>query len=190
MSWYGAIVVPGGVLLLLCGCCLLLMRTCLIVITVQGQSMSPTLEPGDRVLAIRPIFLRRVRKGQIVLFKQADRDEARVDQALSLHIKRVVALAGGDYLSSAEPGIYSEYVTREDQGDTWHIPQDHIFVCGDNREQSIDSRIWGPLPLRNVRGIVVKKLAPSPALLSAHIDEIVQRRTSDETLDRFHAESY
>ena len=137
MPWYGAIVVTGGVLLLLGGGWLLI-RTILIVIVVQGPSMSPTLEDGDRVLAIRPICSRQVRKGQIVLFRQTDLDEKSSEMFLSLHIKRVTVLAGEDYLSSAAPGIYNEHVTRGEFGDVWHIPPEHIFVCGDKREKSID----------------------------------------------------
>lgn len=160
---------------------LLLIRTLLVVITVQGQSMSPTLETGDRVLALRPIRSRWIQKGQIVLFRQSLLDGVpdALPLSLSLHIKRVVALAGEEYLSSSPPLGYNEHVTQEEQTFIWHIPKDHIFVCGDNREQSVDSRSWGPLPLQNVRGIVVKKLAPSPALLSAHVG-IAQRSTSDE----------
>lgn len=168
MPWYALLLVPGGVLLLLCGGGLLLARTCLLVITVQGQSMAPTLQEWDRVLAIRPLQRSWIQKDRIVLFRQSLSDEAPDDLLLSLHIKRVVALAGEAYRSSIHPMGYSEHVTQEGQEYLWQIPQDHILVCGDNCEQSIDSRSWGPLPLRNVRGIVVKKLAPSPAS-SAHV---------------------
>jgi peroxiredoxin len=44
---------------------------------------------------------------------------------------------------------------------TWQIPPGHVFVCGDQHEQSIDSRTWGPLPQCQVRGVVVLKLARS-----------------------------
>lgn len=179
MPWYGIIFAFGGLLLLLGGCCLLLARTCLLVITVQGHSMYPILEDGDRVLAIRPILRRWVCKGQIVLFRQSFVDEALDDSPLSLHVKRVAAQAGEQYISSLLPTGYHEHVVKRDHTYIWHIPQDHIFVCGDNSEQSIDSRSWGPLSLRNVRGIVVRKLSPSPASLSAQV-EIVQRRIPDE----------
>lgn len=160
---------------------LLLIRTCLIIITVQGQSMSPTLEPGERVLALRLLLPRWIQKGHIVVFQQSLAYEGPnvLPPSLNLYIKRVVALGGEEYRSSFPPLEFTEYVTQGEQAFIWHIPKDHIFVCGDNREQSLDSRSWGPLPLRNVRGIVVKKLSPSPASLSAHV-AIAQRRTSHE----------
>jgi len=187
MPWYATLLVLGGALLLLCCGSLLLIRTQLIVIIVRGQSMAPTLEGGEHVLALRPLRRSWIRKGQIILFKQGDSDG--VPDPLLLHVKRVVALAGEQYRSSTPPLGYSEHVAQEGQEYLWQIPQEHIFVCGDNREQSIDSRSWGPLPLRNVRGIVVKKLASSPTSYSAHV-AIAQRRTSHETPDRFHVEHH
>lgn len=179
MPWYEIIFVPGGVLLLLCFGGGLLARTCLLVITVQGQSMAPALREGDRILAVRPLRQRWIQKGQIVLFRQSLFDEAGDDSPLSLHIKRVVALAGEIYRSSTHPLGYSEHVTQVEQAYLWQIPPGHIFVCGDNREQSIDSRSWGPVSLRNVRGIMVKRLSPSPTILSAPV-AIAQRRICDE----------
>ncbi len=56
-------------------------------------------------------------------------------------------------------GQFIEETPQEEQ--TWQIPPGHIFVCGDNREKSIDSRTWGPLPQHNVRGVVLMKLSRS-----------------------------
>jgi signal peptidase I len=41
---------------------------------------------------------------------------------------------------------------------TWHVPRGTYFALGDNRAESCDSRVWGPVPARNVIGLVVKVL--------------------------------
>ena len=41
---------------------------------------------------------------------------------------------------------------------TWHIPPKHVFVRGDNTRGSIDSLVWGPIPVRSIQGIVLRKL--------------------------------
>jgi len=140
-------------LLTLCSIALLTLtgvRTCLIVVTVQGQSMLPALREGDRVLALRHFRCSWIRTGRIVLVNPAGegRKREREEQAVPmLQIKRVVALEGESAASLA--------------GEASQIPPRHLFVCGDNRQHSIDSRIWGPLPLQSVTGLLLLKL-PRP----------------------------
>lgn len=138
-----------GVIVTLCGVILLvlclLIRLCLLVVTVQGQSMTPTLEPGDRILALRLFPRRWIRKERLVLVWPPTEVSMMKGNPAVFCIKRVVAL---------ERETFSQPCGEQ----TWDIPLSHIFVCGDNREQSTDSRLWGPLPLENVRGLALLKL--------------------------------
>jgi signal peptidase I len=126
--------------------------------------MSPALKHGDRVLVLRRFRLGWIRKGQIVLFLQDPLAQKHPSSLTTFHIKRVIALAGETFLSSATPLWENEHVLCQQSGDAqevvyiWQIPHKHIFVCGDHREESLDSRKWGTLPIQNVHGIVLMKL--------------------------------
>ncbi len=136
-----------------------ILRFCLLTIIVKGESMSPTFQHMDRVLAWRvwPTFW--LRRGWIVLIQSEANLQITPDETPNLCIKRIMALPGETFI--ARPTMMPDAINRQatqkihEEEQTWQIPPGHIFVCGDNYRQSIDSRIWGPLPLRNVRGIIL-----------------------------------
>jgi signal peptidase I len=155
-------------LLLFLGFCLMLcasvglLRLCLLMVTVTGQSMTPTFQDGDRLLVWRRWPAHWFRRGQIVVLQQ--RVSARPELE-GLQVKRIVALPGEAF--TAHPATIRSAMDDqpleddEQEEQTWQIRPGQVFVCGDNREQSVDSRTWGPLPQHQVRGVVIMKLARS-----------------------------
>src|SRR5205823_3653222 len=109
---------------------LVLARTALIVVTVVGSSMAPTLDDGDRVLVVRR-WLRPVRRGDIVAARIDTIPLPRADERRPpLVIKRAATVAG-----------------------------DGVFLLGDNGSASDDSRVWGALPVREIVGVMVRRLS-------------------------------
>ena len=129
--------------------------------------MAPTLKMGERVLVWKLLPTRWVGRGAIVLLQSP---HGTPSERSKLLIKRVIGLPrenltiSNDELVERQPILF--YLTQNQ----WSIPPAHIFVCGDNRAESIDSRVWGPLPVRNVKGIVLRKLAPLPTPISANLN--------------------
>lgn len=121
---------------------------------VEGYSMEPTLHGHQRLVIEKLSYrLHPPRRGDIVVIRVPG-------YGRDMLIKRVIGLPGetievrgGQVLINgvplAEP--YLRTVTRGDYPAT-RIPDDAIFVMGDNRNNSNDSRAFGPIPLDAVVG--------------------------------------
>ncbi|MCK8435624.1 hypothetical protein G3I77_22145 [Streptomyces sp. D2-8] len=125
-----------------------------VAVTVNGLSMSPAFETGDRVLIRRGS--RGLRKGRVVVVVRPDIEtgwgskplEDRDVDANRWYIKRAVALSGESF---------PEQMKKDGV-----VPAGHILVIGDN-PRSVDSKQHGPCPTHQVLGVVVRRLARSTA---------------------------
>jgi signal peptidase I len=143
---------------------------------IPSGSMLPTLQIGDHILVNKlrygirlPIIGRRVlkfedpRRGDIIVFVYP------VDPSKDF-IKRVVGVPGdvvevrhkqvyvnGEKVDDTHasfvegPGENSRLTPRDNYGPVT-VPPDKIFVMGDNRDRSYDSRFWGFVPIDDVKG--------------------------------------
>ena len=125
---------------------------------IPSESMVPTLKVGDRVLANKFIYrFTEPARGDVVLF---DSVEEGSEDTL---IKRVAGVEGDEIRvqggalfvngeAQDEPYL-NQYIP--DQSIPYGpetVPEDHVFVLGDNRGNSGDSRVFGPVPVENIKG--------------------------------------
>ncbi len=123
---------------------------------IPSGSMVPTLEINDRVLVNKFIYrFTEPKPGDVVVFSSVD------DRNTDL-IKRVVAVAGDrvavrtgrlfiDGKPQREPFTNKKFPDRSFSAPIT-VPKGHVFVMGDNRANSSDSRVFGPLPKENIEG--------------------------------------
>lgn len=125
-------------------------------VRVDGFSMRPTLQDGQYILVNRLAYKFDLpQRGDIIVF----RFPMNPKQDL---IKRVIGLPGeevriegGRVLVSGQ-ALNEPYIAAPPSyAGQWVIPKDHLFVLGDNRNDSSDSHSWGLVPLDNVVGKAV-----------------------------------
>ena len=123
--------------------------------TIHQVSMQPTLMEGDRILINRLTYhFRDPRSGDVVVF------DSPINESEDL-VKRVVAVEG-DEVAIQDGSLFVNGVAQEEpylleqdfqgeEGETV-VPAGHLFVLGDNRNNSGDSRIFGPIPADSIIG--------------------------------------
>lgn len=132
-----------------------------ITATVRGLSMSPTLKDGDALLldtSVKPTV------GDIVALKIQRKFRHNNEPYV---IKRIVA-ADGDTVYSHNGDLYvnSKKISCKSYGETRDIrkatvPKGYVYVLGDNRENSLDSRSFGCVPYKSIVGKMIRKLKSS-----------------------------
>lgn len=133
---------------------------------VLGLSMEPRIHSGEFVLINTLAYrLGSVRRGDIVAF----RHDSPTPQT---YLKRIVGLPGeriaidrGSVSIDGKP-LDERYVRyRDGRSDgSVTVPPDGVYVLGDNRANSDDSRDWGVLPVRDIIGKAVVTLWPPQEL--------------------------
>lgn len=135
------------------------------IMAIDGISMEPTLHDKDRVFVnIAGYKLENPEHGDVIIFTPSiDKD--------SYYVKRVIGVAGDEirikngrvFVNNVELNeIYLTPGTRTEGNVNLKVPEGTIFVLGDNRNNSEDSRDprLGPVPLKSIKGRVSYRVFP------------------------------
>jgi signal peptidase I len=156
---------------------------------VPSSSMEPTLHCArpalgceaaisDRILACRFCYqLWSPKRGDIVVFETPPLAASRCGEG-GVYVKRLIGLPGDSVHEDSHGFIWIDgkeldepYIQparrKQDvvnnpsyRNKTWHVPRGDYFFMGDNRGNSCDSRVWGPVPRKNLIGKVIATYWP------------------------------
>ena len=142
------------------------------VTEVRQQSMVPTLMQNDRVLVSKVDYrFGAPQRGDIIVFNPP------IPDASIPYVKRVIAVAGESvdlrngnvFVNGQQLDIPQAHGTTQPQAPQiaypFTVPDGQIFVMGDNRTFSSDSRTFGPVPVGNIIGKVILRFWPFDRLV-------------------------
>ncbi len=131
---------------------------------IPSESMEPTLFPGDRIVVEKLSYYQHSpQAGDVVVFQPPPYLQALGYQPEQAFIKRVIGLPGqviqvrqGTVYVDGQ-GLEETYIAESPNYELppVQVPENHLFVMGDNRNNSNDSHVWGYLPQEYILGHAV-----------------------------------
>ncbi|XP_005661105.1 mitochondrial inner membrane protease subunit 1 isoform X2 [Sus scrofa] len=115
------------------------------VVMCSGPSMEPTIQNPDIVFAenlSRHFY--SIQRGDIVIAKSPSDPKSNI-------CKRVIGLEGDKILTNSPSGFFKGHS---------YVPTGHVWLEGDNLQNSTDSRYYGPVPYGLIRGRIFFKIWP------------------------------
>lgn len=122
---------------------------------IPSESMVPTLEVGDRLFVNRFIYhFTEPKRGDIVVFSSLESDDDLIKRVVGVPGDRVSFRKG---VLKVNGEVQEEsYINKEHPDRSIYkpvkVPEGEVFVMGDNRANSHDSRFFGPAPIENIEG--------------------------------------
>lgn len=137
---------------------------------IPSGSMEPTLDVGDRVLVNKLSYdFHDVNRGDLVVFERPEGSSGEIKDL----IKRVIGLPG-EQVEGRDGRILIDgrvleepYLADDEVIDDFapvQVPEDRLFVMGDNRDSSMDSRAFGPIDEQSIVGRAFVRVWPLNAL--------------------------
>lgn len=156
---------------------------------VKGASMEPTFQSGDYIFTSKVTYkFRSVERGDVVVFKSPKNPDIE-------YIKRIIGLPGDSvliqdgklYLNgklieenyiSATTNLWEGGFTKD--GISFIVPEEELYVMGDNRPRSSDSREFGPIIIDSIIGQVFYRYFPSSVMgvIKNPLPQTVRKKTS------------
>jgi signal peptidase I len=136
---------------------------------VEGNSMVSTLHNRDVIFVEKlSLLTHSIKRQQIIIFDSKNTNG-------DIYVKRVIGIEGDEieikegkvYLNGEVlPENYLDTNTKTNTGTflsnkgKYTVPKDHVFVLGDNRGNSLDSRVLGPINIKDIKGHTIFRVYP------------------------------
>ncbi len=119
---------------------------------IISSSMEPTFQTGDRVITIKPDKLKR--KNIVAIKDPKGKGEILIKRIIGLPGETIEIKEGSVYINNKK--IFEPYIKENPIYEIKvKIPDDYYFLLGDNRNNSEDSSIWGPIPKELIIGKII-----------------------------------
>lgn len=131
---------------------------------IPSESMLPTLKIGDRLIIDKVSFhFSGIKRGDIIVFKAppaSNLDEVMIKRVIGLPGDTVAIKNGLVYINGQPLDEPYELEKPDRDFKTLTVPENSLFVMGDNRNKSFDSRFWGMVPEELIIGKAMARFYP------------------------------
>lgn len=140
---------------------------------VLTGSMESTIMTNHRVFGLRtPFLFTQPNRGDIIVFSSPLLEEYSdpfIKRIIALPSEQLSIISGVTYINgTALPESYID-INHQEYFETITVPYGKVFVMGDNRRHSRDSREWGAIEMESIIGRIYLDFSPLPTIIANYV---------------------